>query len=144
MTPERQLKALETLARARDMELNDLRVAAAAAHERLARLDQVIAALQSAIKSEGVLIGGKAEMLTAYAEFSAGARRRITALDAAREGVIADVEAADAKVMDGFRALKQIESAADARREDIADVLARKERAEADDIALQRAARANR
>ena len=141
MTAARPLQALETLARARDMELNDLRVAAAAAHERLARLDQVIAALQSAIKSEGALLDGKPDMLAAYADYSAGARRRITALAAAREGVLADVEAAEAKVMDGFRALKQIESAADARREDIADELARKERAEADDMALQRAAR---
>lgn len=144
MTAARQLKALETLARARDMELNELRALAAAAHARLAKLDHVRLALRSAILTEGDKLKEKPEMLTAYAEFSAGARRRIAALDAARVDVLADVEAADAKVMDGFRALKQIESAAEARRDEIAHELARKERVEADDIALQRAARALR
>lgn len=142
MTPRQALKSLETLARARDLELTDLRRAAAALQEKLARVDQVVDGLNAAIVEEGAAIGGDPVMLTTYAHFTAGARRRLTALGAAREVLAADVDAADAKVLEGFRALKQIEQAADARRQEIRDEVERKERAEADDMAVVRAIRA--
>lgn len=141
MNPRQLLKSLNTLARARDLELNDLRRAAAAIHEKLARLDAIVESLNATIRDEGAAAGGDPTRLTVYAEFSAGARRRIQMLKDARHTLEAQAVEADARVLEGFRALKQIEEAAEAKRGEIDHEIAVKEQAEADDIALQRAAR---
>lgn len=139
MTPRRALKSLETLARARELELNELRRQAALAADRLARTSQAIAGLRQAAAAEAATAGDAPDMLAAYAAFAGQIRVRATALEAAREGLIADLDIADARVADGYRNLKQIEQAAEARRREIQEEAARKERAEADDIAGMRA-----
>lgn len=142
MNPRQALKSLETLARARDLELTDLRREAAQVHAKLARLDQIVEGLNAAIDQEGDAVGADPVKLTTYAEFTSGARKRIKALKDARAPLSVEADAADARVMEAFRALKQIEEAAEARRREIEADIERKERAEADDLATLRALRA--
>ena len=139
MNARRALKALETLARARDMELAELRRAAALAVDRLEKTEAAIARIEADMMDEAVQAGGDPELLGAYARFAAAARVRSRELTAAREARAAECEQADAQVLEAFRALKQIEAAAKARRDEIADEEARKERADADDLAAIKA-----
>ncbi len=141
MTARRALKSLETLARARDLELTELRREAARVMDRLERTIAAIEGLKSALRTEGESLGGDPAMMSVYAKFAAGARQRLTALAAARESLELEVDQADERVAEGYRALKQIEQAADARRQEILDEEARKERATADDLAAIRAMR---
>ncbi len=141
MSARRALKSLETLARARDMELTDLRRAAAAAADRVAAADHLIGRIQEAVVTEAEASGDDLDMLQAYGVFAAQCRGRLKELYAQREAFANEAEAAEIAVLDGYRALKQIEEAATARRTEIADEEARKERAVADDLAAIRAVR---
>ncbi|MGZ0190132.1 MAG: hypothetical protein ACKVH0_19385 [Alphaproteobacteria bacterium] len=141
MNPRRQLKTLETLARARDMALTDLKRDAAIAVDRLARTESAMADVRAAVSQESADVGNDPIMLTALTYFTSHARGKLLQLDAARESLIADVELADARVLEAYQSLKQIEQAADTRRREIDDEIARKERAVADDLAAIRATR---
>ena len=139
MNARRALKTLETLARARDMELGELKREAVEAAMRVEQTETAIARLEADMMDEAVEAGSDPEMLRAYAAYAAGARARGRALAAEKESRIAELQQADARVLEAFRALKQIEKAAEARREDIALEEARKERSVADDLAAIRA-----
>lgn len=141
MTPRRALKSLLTLARARDLELNDLKRAAALAADRLARADAMIQALETALAEEADMARSEPNLMADYGRYAGRAKQRIAAFAATREALVNDVDVADARVLDGFRALKQIEEAADKRRDEIDETEARKERAVADDLAAIRATR---
>ncbi len=142
MTARRTLKTLETLARARDFELNEMRREAAAAMDRLERAQAAMVGVAAALKSEAESVVGEPTMLAAYARYAARARERLTALGAACETLAADVDQADERVLEAYRGLKQIEEAAQAKRAEIEEEEARKERAAADDQAAIRAIRA--
>lgn len=141
MTAARALRSLETLAQARDLDLTERRREAALLQERLARTDQTIAAVKAAVAEEARAIDGDPVMQAAYARFAANARTRVVQLEGAREALAAEIDQADERIMEAFRALKQVEEAAEARRREIAEELARKERAQADDLAGVRASR---
>jgi len=141
LSAERALKALVTLGRARDLELTERRRDAARAADRLNRTLQGIADLRHALAEEGQALDGDPAMMQVYARFAAGARRRINALSEAKAGLEAEVDRADLAVADAYRALKQVELAAETHREEIAETAARKERSEADDMAAVRAQR---
>jgi len=141
VSAERALKALETLGRARDMELTERRREAARLQNQHERVIKAVADLRQAMADEGEATAGDPAMMNAYALFAASARRRIVALQEAKTKLEAEIDRADAAIAEAYRAFKQIEQAAETRREEIAEEAARKERAVADDLAAVRALR---
>jgi hypothetical protein len=140
----RALKALETLARAKDFELAELKRTANAAADRLKRTQDAIRFLVAALLSEAPVDGAELNIQMVYTRYAAGSRSRRDALASMIPPLQSDVAAADAAVLEGFRALKQLEEAAKTHREDIAAEFERKERAETDDMAAVRAIRRQR
>lgn len=139
MNPRQALKSLTTLARARDLELKELKRQAAVIADKMERVQHAIDDLHGAMAVEAVKAEQSPDMLAAYAGFAGQCRQRVAALEAGKESLAAELDLADARVLEGYRALKQVEEAADARRQEIRDEIERKERAEADDIAAVRA-----
>lgn len=139
----RALKSLETLARARDMELADLKRVVNAALDRLKRTTDAIHFLDAAVLSETPDIGADFEMQIAFTRYAAGAKGRKRALASSIPALEEDISTAEAAVLEAFRGLKQIEEAIKSRREEIHAEEERKERVEADDMATMRAIRRN-
>ena len=140
----RSLKAIETLARAKDFELADLKRTANAAADRLKRTVDAIRFLEAALISEAPEDGADLSMQMAYNRYAQGSRTRRDALGSMIPALAHDVAEADAAVLEGFRSLKQLEEAAKTHREAIAAEFDRKERAETDDMAAVRAIRRQR
>ena len=140
----RSLKAIETLARAEDFELAELKRTANAAADRFKRTGDAIRFLEAALISEAPEDGADLSMQMAYTRYAQGSRTRRDALACMIPTLAHDIAEADAAVLEGSRSLKQLEEVAKTHREAIAAEFDRKERAEIDDMASVRAIRRQR